>query len=47
MTYNVQHTTYDVRCTTVQLYAKVAHAESVVSKQVVAWHLVKTLREAV
>ena len=32
---------------TVRLYAKVAHAESVVSKQVVAWHLVKTLCEAV
>ena len=43
----VRRTMYDVRCTTVRLYTKVTPAESVVSKQVVAWHLVKTLPEAV
>ena len=36
-----------VRRTIIRLYTKVAPAESVVSKQVVAWHLVKTLHEAV
>ena len=43
----VQRTTYHVRRMTVRPYTKVAHAESVVSKQLVAWHLVKTLREVV